>query len=61
MLSTFTNLVYDPDNIVTLCKKCHTDFHKEYGFGNNTLEQYNEFVKSKSQETTENTPIGGSE
>ena len=55
------DLVYDLDNIVTLCKKCHTDFHKEYGFGNNTLEQYNEFVKSKSQETTGNTPIGGSE
>lgn len=56
------DLVYDPDNIVTLCKKCHTDFHKEYGFGDNTLEQYNEFVKSKSEETIENTPInGGSE
>lgn len=31
------------DNGITLCKKCHTDFHKSYGYGKNTKQQYNEY------------------
>lgn len=31
------------DNGITLCKECHTDFHKTYGYGNNTKEQYLEY------------------
>lgn len=27
-------------NGITLCKGCHTDFHKSFGYGNNTEEQY---------------------
>lgn len=30
----------DINNGITLCKECHTDFHKEYGFGNNTSQQF---------------------
>lgn len=28
------------NNGVTLCETCHLDFHKEYGFGNNTAVQF---------------------
>lgn len=34
------------DNGVTLCTKCHTSFHKEYGYGDNTKEQFNDFIES---------------
>lgn len=31
-------------SIITLCKKCHNEFHKIYGWGNNYLEQSLEFI-----------------
>lgn len=34
------------DNGVTLCEDCHKTFHNEYGRGDNTKEQYNNFIKS---------------
>lgn len=36
------------DNGVTLCDSCHKEFHKVYGYGNNTKKQYEMF---KSGET----------
>lgn len=35
----------DVDNGVTLCRNHHTEFHKKYGFGKNTKEQFDEFIK----------------
>lgn len=32
------------ENGITLCKKCHTDFHKKFGYKNNTREQLEEFL-----------------
>ena len=32
------------DNGITLSEKAHKEFHKKYGFKNNTIEQINEFL-----------------
>lgn len=38
---------FDVSNGVTLCKCCHTDFHKKYGYGNNTKWQFDDYINSK--------------
>lgn len=35
---------FDVTNGVTLCDNHHLQFHKEYGFGGNTKEQFDEFI-----------------
>lgn len=38
----------DVNNGVTLCEECHVDFHREYGFGDNTREQYYKFYMDRN-------------
>ena len=42
---------YNLDNLVTLCKFHHTDFHIKYGFGNNTPDQFEEYKRQETIET----------
>lgn len=34
----------NPENAVCLCKRCHDNFHAKYGKGNNTKEQFEEWL-----------------
>ena len=37
----------DISNGVTLCKECHKMFHKQFGYGDNTKEQFEIFIEEK--------------
>lgn len=36
------------NNGITLCEVCHKEFHSEYGNGNNTKEQFKEFLENRN-------------
>jgi len=40
------------DNGVTLCRECHKEFHKTYGYKNNTLKHFAEFMEAKGKQFT---------
>jgi len=37
----------DLGNGVTLCEECHLDFHHQYGYGDNTREQFEEWMSAE--------------
>lgn len=45
---SFPEKRFDLDNGVCLCRDCHYDFHGRYGNGDNTREQFIEFVGLKN-------------
>lgn len=40
---------FDINNGIILCRTCHKDFHSKYDKGNNTLEQFTEYLNKKSE------------
>jgi hypothetical protein len=42
---------FDVDNGVTLCDKHHIAFHTNYGFGNNTKSQFEEYLEQTTEMT----------
>lgn len=43
---------YDIDNGITLCNDCHKLFHHLYGYGDNTYDQFNEFINNTYKNKT---------
>lgn len=43
--NTAKELRFDVNNGICLCKQCHIDFHKQFGYGGNTQEQFVQFAK----------------
>lgn len=43
-------LRFEDDNCILLCEECHYKFHQNYGFGNNTIKQFIEWIQNEERE-----------
>lgn len=53
----FKKLRLDIENAITISKKIHSLFHKIYGYGDNTKEQFEEFINRFNNKEFDNMPI----
>ena len=44
--STDIDKRFELSNLITLCKECHKAFHIEYGYGDNTKDQFDAFARN---------------
>ncbi|PAD35964.1 HNH endonuclease signature motif containing protein [Terribacillus saccharophilus] len=42
----YEELRTNPNNGIVLCRDCHVDFHRKHGYGENTLEQFTEWLQN---------------
>lgn len=47
----YKNLRIELNNSITLCKNCHKEYHKFYGYNHNVWEQFKEYLNDKYLET----------
>ncbi len=47
----YRELRYEMDNGVCLCVACHEDFHKQFGYGSNNINQFLEFIAEQAEPT----------
>lgn len=55
-VATYPDKIYEIDNGITLCEFHHTHFHSEYGSGNNTPSQFEEYRNKIKEESSSALP-----
>lgn len=53
--NNYKELRFEKSNGLTLCVVCHEEFHKKYGYGNNTLAQFIEWTQNENSKNNQNT------
>lgn len=50
----YVELRFEVSNGITLCNNCHECFHKEFGYGNNSLKQFIEWMENEISKNIKN-------